>query len=490
MSESVSPTPRLDRSLTTPKIVFLVVAAAAPLAAMIGTVPLAFAVGTGAGVPAVFVFAGVVLLLFSVGYAAMSRRIVHAGGFYTYVGAGLGRPPAVAAGLIGVIAYNATAIGLTGAFGYFAHSVAGSYGLDLPWLVWSGAALVAVGVLGYQQVDLSAKVLCLLMVAEIAILLVLDAAVAGDRGLAALPAASFQPGTVFGAGLGVSLMFAFISFIGFESAALYGEEAADPRRSVPLATYLSVIVIATFYALTSWVAVGAVGPAQVQQVAGQQLGDLFFALTDRYLGGAATTITQVLLCTSLFASLLALHNAAARYLFALGRERVLPARLSTVHPRRGAPYVASMVQVVLTAAVLTAAALAGLDPYVNVATSMLGLGTLGIMVLQIAAGLSVLAFYRRRADRHWWRTGVAPALGVLGMAAAGVLVVENFDVMTGTSNVIVTALPWLLPVAALAGLGYAWRLRVVDPARYRSLARAELRAEELRRADVPVAGKL
>ena len=68
----------LDRSLTTTRIVFLVVAAAAPLAAMIGTVPLAFAIGTGAGVPAVFVFAGVTLLLFSVGYAAMSRHIVHA----------------------------------------------------------------------------------------------------------------------------------------------------------------------------------------------------------------------------------------------------------------------------------------------------------------------------------------------------------------------------------------------------------------------------
>ncbi|AGL15836.1 APC family permease [Actinoplanes sp. N902-109] len=451
--------PPLERSLSTAKIVFLVVAAAAPLAAMIGTVPLAFAVGTGAGVPAVFVFAGVTLLLFSVGYAAMSRHVVHAGGFYSYVEAGLGRRAAVAAGFIGVVAYNATAIGLSGAFAYFAHSVAAAHGLDLPWVLWAAAGLVTVGVLGHRQADLGAKVLCLLMLGEIAALLVLDAAVVGDRGAAALPAASFEPGTVLGAGLGVSLMFAFISFIGFESAALYGEEAADPRRSVPLATYISVVIIASFYAFTSWIAVGAVGAADVRRVAGEQLGDLFFVLTDEQLGSAATTVVQVLLCTSLFASMLALHNAASRYMFALGRAGVLPGRLGGVHPRHGAPHVASRVQVLVTAVVLAGAALAGLDPYVNLATSMLGLGTLGIMVLQVGAGIAVLAFFRRRADRHWWRTGLAPALGVAGLLVAGVLVVDNFALMVGTDAVVVTALPWLLPLAVAAGLARAWQLR-------------------------------
>jgi amino acid transporter len=478
--------PQLDRSLSTAKIVFMVVAAAAPLAAMIGTVPLAFAIGTGAGVPAVFVFAGVTLLLFSVGYAAMSRRIVNTGGFYTYIGAGLGRPPGVAAGFIGVIAYNATAIGLAGAFGYFANSIAAGYGLNLPWEIWAGVALLAVAIFGYRQVDLGAKVLCLLMIAEIGVLTVLDFAVVGHKGAAALPLSSFHPSVALGSGLGVALMFAFISFIGFESAALYGEEAADPQRSVPVATYLSVVIIAVFYAFTSWIAVGAVGVADVRRVAGEQLGNLFFVITDQNLGGAATTIVEVMLCTSLFAAMLALHNAAARYMFALGRERILPGWLGAVHPRRGAPHHASITQVVITAVVLAATAVAGLDPYVNLATSMLGLGTLGIMVLQVGAGLSVLAFFRGRPDRHWWRTGLAPALGVLGMVVAGVLVVANFPVMTGTHNVVVTALPWLLPVAAVAGLWRARQVRAADPARYRTLTQAALREEQESPVEVPV----
>ena len=73
-------------------IVFFVVAAAAPLTAMVGATPAAFSLGNGSGVPGVFVLAGVMYLIFSIGYAAMSRHISNAGAFYAYIANGLGRP--------------------------------------------------------------------------------------------------------------------------------------------------------------------------------------------------------------------------------------------------------------------------------------------------------------------------------------------------------------------------------------------------------------
>jgi amino acid transporter len=82
----------LRSTLTAPMIVFIVVAAAAPLASMVGNLPVAIAFGNGAGVPAVFLLITLVLLCFAVGYACMSRRVVNTGAFYTYVGLGLGRP--------------------------------------------------------------------------------------------------------------------------------------------------------------------------------------------------------------------------------------------------------------------------------------------------------------------------------------------------------------------------------------------------------------
>jgi amino acid transporter len=466
--------------LTTPRIVFLVVAAAAPMAAMVGTVPLAFAIGDGAATPAIFVFAGLVLLCFSVGYAAMSRRVVNTGAFYTYIARGLGRPPAVGGALVAVLAYNAMAVGLAGAFGYFGNlALQQDFSIDVPWQVCAAVGVVTVAAFGYRQVDVSARVLAVLMVAEIAILLVLDVAVIGDRGGAALPTTSFAPHTIFAAGgsLGVGLMFAFSAFIGFESAALYGEESRNPGRSIPLGTYISVGLVAVFYGFTSWVAVGAVGAGKLQAVAGKQLGNLFFALNTQYVDSLLTKVMTLLLVTSLFASLLALHNAASRYMFALGRERILPGFLGVAHRRHQAPSRASLVQTAVNVVIVAAFAIAGADPYLTLATSTLGLGTIGIIVLQAAASFSVIGFFRTRPDGHWWKTGLAPLLGGLGLIAASVLVAANYSTLTGSTSSLVNSLPWLLLVLAAGGVAYGLWLRTNRRDMYAQLAGVEAEAD-------------
>jgi amino acid transporter len=426
-----------------------------------------------------------VLLCFSVGYAAMSRQVVNAGGFYTYLSCGIGRVPAISGGLVAVISYCAMSIGLAGAFGYFAQLVGAGVGLDMPWEVWSGIAVVAVAFLGFRQIDLSARVLWVLMVAEIGVLSILDIGVIAHKGGQALPLAALNPSTVFSGAVGVTMMFAFMSFIGFESAALYGEETRDPKRSVPIATYASVLVIAVFYALSSWVAVGGIGPNHVVKVAGQQQGNLFFTLSTTYVSSLLTTVMQVMLVTSVFAAMLALHNAANRYIFVLGRERVLPTWLGQAHPKRHAPHRASMIQSVLSVLVLAAFALVGLDPYTNLATSLLGVGTLGIVALQAFAAVSVIVFFWGRGDRHWWRTILAPGIAAAGLAVSVVLLVTNFPVLVGTGNPIVVSLPWLLVAAVVIGVGYGLWMRAKRPERFAGIAAAPIRehtevsAEEL-----------
>ena len=118
-STTAAPTGSLRGTLAHTKIVFLVVAAAAPMASMVGIVPLAFVLGAGAATPAAFAICGLILICFSVGYAAMRGRTAESGGFYPYVARGLGRPPAVAAALVAVIAYNAVAVELVAGLGYF-----------------------------------------------------------------------------------------------------------------------------------------------------------------------------------------------------------------------------------------------------------------------------------------------------------------------------------------------------------------------------------
>ncbi len=470
--------PGLDerKKLSTPRIVFLVVAAAAPLAAMVGNVPLALKLGNGPGLPGAFVLATVVLLCFAVGYAAMSRKVVNTGAFYTYVARGLGKPPAVAVAFVAVLSYNALAAGLVGAFGYFGSLVLDGAGIHgVPWLAVSAVGWVITAVLGYRSVDVSAKVLAVLMTAEILILLLLDLGIIGHRGADALPSSAFAPSTIFSGALGLALMFAFASFIGFESAALYGEESHDPQRSIPRATYASVLIIGVFYTFTTWCIVGG---GVVQTAAGLKKDDLGTLVLDQaatFVGPWAHDLMAVFFATSLLASVVAIHNAASRYMFALGRERLLPPVLGRFHPRRYSPYVASMTQSGINAIVVLAFAVAGLDPYLNLATSMIGLSTLGIVALQAVAAISIIVFFWRRHEVDPWRTVLAPLIGAAGLLVAAWLLTVNYSTLTGTSSPWIDGLPLTLIVVAVAGVAYALWLRRRSPGIYRELAGADLR---------------
>ncbi|HEY6798805.1 MAG TPA: APC family permease [Kineosporiaceae bacterium] len=445
-------------ALTTPKIVFIVIAAAAPLAAIVGTVPLMIARGNGAGVPGAFVLAGATLILFALGYAAMARHVVNTGAFYTYVAHGLGRRVSVVAALVAVIAYNAQTVGQIGGFGFFTQLGTGG----VPWWVAALVSVAVVGVLGYRTVDVSARVLAVLMTLEILLLGLLDVGIVARLGTAAFPVHVLAPSTVVSAGLPIAVLFSFSCFIGFESAALYAEETTDPRRTIPRATYAAVVVIGLFYAFTAWLAVGAESGAGIEQLrreSSDQVGQLYFTLMTRYVGSWASGLMGLMVLTSLIAAILATHNASARYMFALGREGVLPRVLGGLHGRHLSPHRASLTQSAFNLLVVGLFALAGLDPYIGLASTMIGLGTLGIVALQAMAAFAVVGFFRRRDDAHWFATRLAPGVGGVGLAVAVALTAFNFRVLSNSDSLILDALPGLYLVAAIAGIGYATWLR-------------------------------
>ena len=474
------------RLLSTPRIIFLVVAAAAPLAAMIGNLPISLGRGNGLGTPGAFLFAAITLLLFAVGYGAMSRRVVNTGAFYTYVAKGLGKPAGVAAAFTAMVAYVSFTIGLAAFLGYFVNIMLISMGLHYSWLAYAAAGIAVVAVLGYRSIDLSSKILGALMLAEIAVLAVFDISVLLAKGAAALPLQAFAPHTVLAPGLGVSLMIAFTSFIGFESAALYGEEAKDPKRSIPLATYAAVILIGSFYLLTAWITVGSIAQGQVAAQATADGGLLMFNLLSRYSGETMAVITGVLVCTSLLASYLAIHNAATRYIFALSREKLLPQALGRFHPARYAPSNASVTVSLLTVLCVGAFGASGLDPYQAGVPVLIGFGTLGIVMLQGFAALAILVYFWRRPDQGSAWILAASALGALGLLGATGLVMYNFKLLATSDQAVVGWLPLAYLLTIATGLAFALWLRRARPRVYSTLAESELRADSARNAVKPI----
>ena len=196
-------------------IVFFVIAAAAPLAGMTGAVPVAIVLGSGAGAPGAYLLVGLVLALFSVGYAAMTHRVTNAGAFFAYVGRGLGKNAGVGSAFVSMVAYLTVQWAVYGFFGAIAAGqMSAQFGIDFPWYIWSLIAVAIATVLSILRVDVGAKVLGVLMIAEILSMLLAGIAALADGGPEGWNlAASFSPSSIFAGGLlgtaGIAFAFAF-----------------------------------------------------------------------------------------------------------------------------------------------------------------------------------------------------------------------------------------------------------------------------------------
>ncbi|HEY5878105.1 MAG TPA: APC family permease [Nakamurella sp.] len=334
-----------SNALGTGSIAFLVIAAAAPLTVMAGVAPLAILVG-GIGAPAGYLAAGAVLTLFAVGFMAMTRHTGGAGAFYSYITMGLGRTTGMASGVLAVVAYNALQIGVYGLLGQqIADAIATFTGLEVPWWAVALVAVVIVWFVGRRGIEVGAKILGVLLIAETAILALLAGAVilqGGAPGTSALSVASFSPEAMFAPGMIGVLAFCFAAFMGFESTALYRPEARNPERTIPRATYAAVVFMGLFYFLIVWAIIQAFGNEAVIEAAAADPASMFFVAMQTYVGTWASDLMYVLIMTSVLASQIAFHNAINRYTFnwpgtACCRRSWSPPTRSTAHRQSPAP---------------------------------------------------------------------------------------------------------------------------------------------------------
>ncbi|WP_188189339.1 APC family permease [Nonomuraea sp. SYSU D8015] len=456
--------------LGAPSVVYFVLSAAAPLTVVAGVVTTAYAITEITGLPIAFLVVGVVLAVFAVGYVAMARRMANAGAFYTYVARGLGRPAGIAAAWMALIAYNALQVGLYGAFGAATTPLIERwFGVTPPWWVVSLIAWALVAALGVMRVDLNGRLLAVLLTAEVAVILLFDFADLINPAPSGFSMETLAPGALFTDGVGALLVIATLGFVGFESSVVFSEESREPRRTVPLATYSAVAIIACLYALSSWAMTVATGPADIVATAQRDQADTIFLLAQQHLGATVVDIARVLFATSVFAAMISFHNTTARYFFALGRERVLPAAFGRTRARSGAPKTGSIAQSVLGLAVIVVYAVLGLDPLVHLFFYGGSFGGFGVLLLIFVTSIAVIAFFLREpSGETLGRRLIAPVPAAIALAVMVWLALDNFATLLGVPEG--DPLAWLLPavygVAAVVGVIWALVLRAGQPAVY------------------------
>lgn len=481
-------------------VLFMAVANAAPITAMTGNVPIAVGFGNGRYAPAGFLFATVVLTIFTVGYVSMAKHITATGAFYGFISHGLGRIPGLASGLAATLAYVVFEASLVGIFASFAKTLLPGFFVS-EW-AWAIICVALVAVFGYFEVSISGVVLGFFLVCEIVMLSALCVSVLFHHGPDGLLGSSLDPVNAFKSApttlahpegtaatactAAVGLFFAFWSWVGFETTAVYGEESKNPKRIVPRATLIAVIGLGVFYTLVSWLVIAGNGVDHAIAVSRGSTGnsfDLFEALTRQNLGGFLEKIYEILACTGSFACAMAFHNAASRYLYAFGREGIV-SPLGRTHGVHKSPYIASITQSVVTLAITLLfwalqkpTATAGDVPYVYLYGLMAIMGTMALMIVMAICSLAVISYFwvfkRHPESRNVLTTLVAPIIGFAGMAYVVYLLFSNLSFAAGAASgsSVFKATPYIVIGTFVVGALGALALKQWAPAVYERAGR-------------------
>ena len=342
MSEGAGPQagPQLERNaIGLTEVLFQSITFMAP--AVAAALSIGFATTFAGGItPLAVLFALIACLFTAYSMGQLGSRMSSAGGMYTWVSRGLGPFFGWLVAWAFTLAGPLVPAALYASFGFFgAAFITELTGFSNEWL-WLALAVACGAVvwfLTYRGIKLSTRVGVILGLIEIGIFLVVSVLLIAN---AATPVntAVFIPadGNVLPALQG--MVFCLLAFVGFEAAAPLGEEAREPRRTIPRAVVLSCVLIGLFYMFCYYAATVFFGPDKMQaDFIGANDSNPWGGMAEQVLPGIGSLLVTFAIVNSSLANANAGANASTRVIFSLGRSRLLPGALSAVHPVHRTP---------------------------------------------------------------------------------------------------------------------------------------------------------
>ena len=381
-------------------------------------------IAAGIGSPLVLVAAIIAIALLGNTLSQFSRAQPSTGGFITFVGKTFGGTSAVTTALLcgaGYIIAISSVLVISG--GFLSMMIQFYLNVSIPWILFSAVFTAGAMFMMFRGVAVSTKLAGFFFAFELTVLLVVAIAVLIKNGghLSAVP---FQPSHVLNgfSGLGLAFPLAIYLFIGWENSAALAEETNNPRRNVPRAVFMSIVLMALTYLLVAYSTVSgfrynatALAAAAIPFITVAHSVAAWLAFI-AYLAGLTSTLGV----------LIAAVNSQCRLIFNAGREGLLPRWIGKVHPVRRTPVNAIIIFVGIASALTLGWALGhwigghgnSLDA-LNFFFESSTMGTLLILVVYFLANLA-LPFYYRRYRPAEFNVVKHVILPVLGMAAIAV----------------------------------------------------------------------
>jgi amino acid transporter len=329
----------------------------------------------GGATPLAYVLAMLGALAVGSVVSEFGKTMPSAGSLYTYTSAGLSKTAGFVLGWMYSIAFIILAGAVIAGFGFFMSLLIQSLtdSADfVPWWIFFIIGLIFVAVMSLFDVKVSTRSQLLLTVISVVIMVVAALAIIGkgtpanslitldDAGVG-LPTAqagksidlgAFWPSAAGVSWSGILLGFAFgmLSFTGFEAGAVLAEETENPKKNIPKAVIGSVLVGGVFYILVTYATSIGFG---VREAAADWPGSLsgLAAVAGNVNAGMGDLVLLAAAISALFCGL-GVHTAASRFLFAMGREHVLPSALGKTHPKWQTPWNAILGSIVLYAVLI------------------------------------------------------------------------------------------------------------------------------------------
>ena len=355
---------------------------------------------------------GTVMLLFvALNLNQFARRQSGSGSMYGYVRRGLGP---IAGGLAGwSLIWAYLGISLAGVTGLtiFAGKLLTMAGVSVPspllFVVCVGVAWFC----AWRNVQLSAMLMLLLEAVSMALITLLCVVTLSQHGFAVDPK-QYAVSSLHLSSLGLGVVVAIFSLVGFECATAFGDEARNPLVTIPRAVVLSLLMSGVFFVFVTTVMVQATHGYKTTLDAIDAPLNVMAVLAHLPVLQAPISLGAML---SFFALCLSCINAGARVMYVMGRDGLLHGAVGGAHSRNETPHIAvtGMAVVALLVAVgMAVGHVALLDAFNDVGT----LAAFGFIVPYVLISLAA-PFYLRSVG------ALRPVHVALCLAALALLVI-------------------------------------------------------------------
>nr|WP_241732258.1 APC family permease [Galbitalea soli] len=356
---------------------------------------IAFTTGqAGVAAPLTYLAAFLVCLVIAVPMRGLARHLPSAGGFYTYVSAGIGPKAGFMTGWLYAIMVTivpAALAAFTGAV--LQDELTSKYGFGVPWWVYATVILLICFACAYRGIVISIKFLVVMTCFEMIVGLGLALSGVLHPGVGGVNLDGFNPANISnGSGFFLAIVLSIFAFTGFESAAAVGEESRDPKRIVPKAIIGSLVLIGLFYVVTAWGLQIGWGTDKLAALASSPTAPAF-VLADRLWHGASILVLIALVNSGLGVCI-ACTTSATRTIYGIARTGALPEFFARVQKTHHTPITAVIVQSIVALVICLGAGLP-LGPY-NLFNVLGTTGTFVYIPIFIMMNIGAYLYFRTK----------------------------------------------------------------------------------------------